>query len=105
MTSQYALGYKAGLEAAKSAVKKIPEYMPMINAEATLCDCYNVIYDLPVPEVERSEPCIDSVQSREWRALTDDELDEVINKMEPLSIVGDRVFSRAVIAKFKEKQL
>ena len=93
------------------------------NIAPVVSQCSAAIAALPVPEVERSEPCTDSVQSREWRDLTDDEiinitisdgiLDCLCDPYDKFNTGDDygsiqydtQRFARAVIAKFKEKQL
>ena len=90
MTNQYALGYKAGLEAAVKVCEKLEEAdlnAQYISQSKSPTDCIAAIESLPAPEVQ-------------WRDLTDDDI-ALIN----LDYPSPQGFARAVIAKFKEKQL
>lgn len=107
MTNQYALGYKAGLEAAVNACRRVAVCWPNNFSEARYAkhaayECAEFIAALPVPA--SSQSCAE-VQWRDDEAL--DALQDMVRTLTDGPDDSDvaRVFNkaRAVIAKWKDK--
>ena len=98
--NQYALGYKAGLDAAVNKLTTMQDTFGMSEADSKLAAviglCVYEIAALPVPSCA-SNASLDV----QWRDLTDDETKKVIRSCITHTL---EEFARAVIAKFKEKQ-
>lgn len=103
--NQYALGYKAGLDAAVKVCRdKEKEFSGDAWEASFFVIAANAIAALPVPSCA-SNASLDV----QWRDLTDDEIDMLIDVEEYIRTVANQISVsnklKAVIAKFKEKQL